>query len=130
MNREQMAAQLIKLRKSRLRKAVGELKKTSNYLDLIEQTRVNATTVAREAIRLNLRDLGLFGEIRLSCTKLGNEAAQQILHHSESVMHAQKMTEHALAAHARIVCERRAAEEACRERDSEQFFSWKRYRRG
>ena len=130
MNREEMAARLTKLREGQLREEVCDLKKKANYRQQIEQTLADASMAAREAAHTNLRDLGLFGEIRLGCIRLGMELSRQILHHSERVIHAQKLAESACAAHSKIVQERLASEETLRERDSEQFFTWKRMHRG
>jgi hypothetical protein len=125
-----MLAQLIKLREDRLHEEVTGLQAKSNCRRLIEQTLANATIEAQDTIGLNLRDLGLFGEIRLSCFRLSQELSQQILHHSNRVMRAKKLAELTRAAHREIVAERLAAEETLRERDAEQFLAWRRNRRG
>jgi hypothetical protein len=128
VKREQITARLAKLREGRLLQEVGDLKKRWNHLELIEQTRINAVTVTREATSLSVRDLGLFGEIRLGCIRLGNEVTKQIKHRSERVILAQKLAERARIAHAGIVRDRLAAEERLLERDAEQFHSWERSR--
>jgi hypothetical protein len=130
VNREKMAARLTKLRESQLREEACDLKKKANYRQQIEQTLADASMAAREAAGSNLRDLGLFGEVRLGCIRLGKELARQILHHSERVMRAKKLAESACAAHRKIVQGRHAAEETLHERDAEQFFTWKRVHRG
>src|SRR5579872_5460854 len=124
-----MTAQLMKLREDRLREEVANLQEKSNCRQLIEQTLTNATTVAEETIRLNLRDLGLFGEIRLSCFKLHQQLSHQILHHMNRVTRAKKLTDSARTVHQEVVAERLGAEESLRERDAEQFLAWQRSRR-
>jgi hypothetical protein len=128
VNHEKMLARLTKLREGQLREEVCDLKKRSNFRQQIEQTLADASAVAQEATCSNLRDLGLFGEIRLSCTKLGKELSRQVLHHSERVMRAQQLAESARTDHKKFVQERLAAEETSRERDAEQFLTWKRKR--
>ena len=125
-----MTARLTKLREGRLREEVCDLKKKAGYRHQIEQTLANASILAQEAAGSNLRDLGLFGEIRLGCFRMGNELSRQLLYHSERVMRAQKLAESARTAHRKIIEAKLAAEEASRERDAEQFFTWKRKLRG
>jgi hypothetical protein len=125
-----MLAQLTKLREDKLRKEISGLQEKSNRHQLIEQTLANATIGAHDTLELNLRDLGLFGEIRLGCYRLGQELSGQILHHRNRVMRAKKLTELTRAAHRETVGERLAAEETLRERDTELFLAWHRNRRG
>jgi hypothetical protein len=130
VNREEMLAQLTRLREDKLREEISGLQEKSNCRQLIEQTLAHATIGAEDSIGLNLRDLGMFGEIRLGCFRLSQELSRQILHRSNQVMRAKKLAESTRAAHREIVAERLAAEETLRERDAEQFLAWRRNRRG
>jgi hypothetical protein len=130
VNREEMTAQLTKLREGQLREEAAGLQQKSNCRQHIAHTLANATIVAQETTGLSLRDLGLFGEIRLGCFRLSQELSRQILHHSKRVMRAKRMVESAQAAHKEIVAERLAAEETLRERDTEHFLAWHRNRGG
>jgi hypothetical protein len=125
-----MLAQLTKLREDRLREEISGLQEKSNRRQLVEETLANATIGAQDTIGLNLRDLGLFGEIRLGCFRSSQELSWQILHHRNRVMRAKKLAEVTEAAHRETVAKRLAAEEAFRERDAEQFLAWNRNRRG
>jgi hypothetical protein len=130
VSREEMLAQLTKLREDKLRQEISGLQEKSNCRQIIEQTLANATVGAQDTIGLNLRDLGMFGEVRLGCFRLSQELSRQILHRSNQVMRAKKLAESTRAAHREIVAERLATEETLRERDAEQFLAWRRNRRG
>ena len=125
-----MIGQLAKLRENRFRKELSDLKKRSESRRLVERTLENATLAVQQSITSNIRELGLFGEIRLGCIRSRKELSRQILHHSERVIAAKKMAESARSAHKEMVEKRLAAEETARERDAEQFLSWSRGRRG
>jgi hypothetical protein len=126
VNRQEIAALLVKLRESGLHKAVSQLKERTSLLEQIEQMRQDASLAAQESATCHLQDLGLFGEVRLGCIKLGREVADQLLYLGDRVMHAQRLTESARAAHAGIVRVRLAAQEVSRERDADNFLAWKR----
>jgi hypothetical protein len=126
VNREEMIAQLTRLREQRLREEVVGLQNTSRSRRLVEDALANATVSAQTTTESNIRDLGLFGEIRLGCIRMRKELTRQLLHRSERVMQARKKTESARTAHGKMVGQRLATEETLRERDAEHFLTWKR----
>jgi hypothetical protein len=126
VNREQVLALLVKLRDGRLRKAVAELKEETGVLRRIEKTSDDAVCATRESGATQIRDLGLFGEVRLRCISLSREVNQRVLLLGQRVTHSYKLTQSARAAHSGIVRKKLAAQELSHERDVDSFFSWKR----
>jgi hypothetical protein len=126
VNRQAVAALLVKLRESSLRKAVAELREETGLLRCIEQTRDQAASAARESSGDQIRDVGLFGQVRLDCLNRRREVMERVSLLDQRVTRSYKLTQSARATHSGIRRKKLEAQEVSNERYVDTFISWKR----
>ena len=127
MNREGLLAHLVRLREMQLKQQAAQLRSRNGALTDIEATRLNARSAAGESIDggQHLRELGIFGEMRLGCSRLATAVQGEIKVLASKVGHARKLAETAREARARHKRELTEARERSLDQESEHFFSWK-----
>ena len=132
MNREGLLAHLVKLREMQLKQYAAKLKSRNGVLTGIERTRLDAAAACAESIDgdHHLRDLGLFGEMRLGCSRLAAVVKGEIAVLKDKVGHARKLAETAHDANAQLQRVRANLRERSLENESEHFFSWKNDSKG
>jgi hypothetical protein len=126
MNRETLMGRLLWFREMRLREEVAQLKTRAAALAQIERTRDQACASAVAGSGVDLRDLGLIGEVRLDSTKSAQQAAVQLRVAGDRVDHAHKQADAVRGAHDELQREKRLSRDRAQEHDSDQFQSWKR----
>lgn len=132
MNREGLLAHLVRLREMQLKQQAAKLKLRNGALNSLERTRLDAAAASAESIDgpLHLRDLGLFGEMRLGCSRLAAVVKGEITVLKDKVGHARKLAETAHDASAQHHRARANGRERSLENESEHFFSWKNDSKG
>lgn len=132
MTSEDLLNRLVRIRELRLKAEAARLKGRATALSKVqsrlEQANLTAAALTQQAV--TLPDLGAIGETRLCDARRSVELRKEIVALSGQVVNASRMTESARQARSELVKQRRAALERSSEKESEQFFNWKRASKG
>jgi hypothetical protein len=127
MTREELLGQLIRMRELQLKSETAELKSRSGALARIEHALEEVSSSAAESLEsvIQIRDLGLLGEMRLGYKQLAATVQDQVRTLAAKVSHSRKLTDATREAAAELKRAKTLAKERSLENEAEHFFSWK-----